>query len=693
MTILERILERARGKGDSALYNLHPELENRISILRVSSEDQESGGGFSMTGYYTSNTWVHKAIKVLADNVADLELQVVRGRGNNMEVIKNHEIAIRLENPNPEMDSAKLWQEWVVNMMLAGEIGLEVVRSVSGSKILELWPREAQDFTVRKGEGGRRYRRVAAYKIDDKEGAPYTLPPDQFIHFLFYNPQNPWRGLAPISAVRTGVVIDQLAQAWTRLFFRNQARPDFAIIAPMGMTKTEKEELILELDQKTGGGEGLHRPIVLEEGVTDIKPFSFPPKDIEWIEQRKLSRDEIGAIFGVPDEIMGYGRDTYENFDVADRVLWTLTLVPLVGLRDHTLTRYFRRVKALKPDERIETNLSAVPQLQENKGEKIQQLDTLAGRGYPINLASDWLELGIPHVNGGDQGYLPMSMIAITSTPPGGKMAAGMQQKSLLDYGSPEHKQLWEAKQARLNNPVKALQRIVKREFQRQQNDITRKLRASRTFGRGKFKDDTDRIPPVEELFNTTVEEAAFIAAFEAAVENAVLLVATAELADLGIEMEFELSRPEVKAGIKHVLQTVAQKTNATTWIDLIDLFQAAEAEGEGIPAIQERISAYFVGRKSDWQTERIARTTMNASTNFGSLEAWKQSQVVSSHVWISALTPRTRDWHADAHGQTRLLSEMFEVGGERLAHPGDPNGSAENIINCLCTTFPIVIT
>ena len=57
------------------------------------------------------------------------------------------------------------------------------------------------------------------------------------------------------------------------------------------------------------------RPVVQEEGVTDIKTFYFVHKDIEWMEQRRFDRDEVAELFGVPDEIMGFGRDTYENFE------------------------------------------------------------------------------------------------------------------------------------------------------------------------------------------------------------------------------------------------------------------------------------------------------------------------------------------------------------------------------------------
>ena len=103
-------------------------------------------------------------------------------------------------------------------------------------------------------------------------------------------------------------------------------------------------------------------------------------------------------------------------------------------------------------------------------------------------------------------------------------------------------------------------------------------------------------------------------------------------------------------------------------------------------------MSEYFGDRKSDWQTERIARTTMTGSTNFASLEADRQSEVVEGQFWISALQPgRTRDAHAEAHMQFAALGETFQVGGESLEYPGDPKGSPGNIINCLCGTIPKV--
>jgi len=727
-------LAKNGGSIKKGLYELHPELLERIPLLRVWSDEEthsQSGGYASTLEYYTQNVWVHKAIKAISDNLAPLELRVVRGRGRDTIPIENHPVQDLLRLPNDAQSNLDLWREWTIIMLLGGEVGVEFVRAASG-RPSELWIRDPMTFFVKPGTGGRRYRRVVGYRIEDNEGLPYTLPPEEFIHFKFFNPHNPWRGVAPITAVRTSIVIDELAQIWTRLFFKNQARPDYAVIAPQGITLNEKEEIEKSLSIRYGTGAGVHKPIVLEQGVTDIKTFSWAPKDLEWLEQRRMARDEIGAVFGVPDEIMGYGKDTYENFNAADRVFWTLTIIPLIHLRDNQLTRFFHNVKILKNDERIETDLQEIPQLQEDKTDKILQLEKLATKGYPINAVNDWLGLGLPEVDGGDVGYLPASMVPLpllaegppeppapiimppTEPDPEPDPDQGPTEpdpdpdqgpiepepdesqkaftKMIPEYGSDAHLKLWETKQRRLDTFVNDLQSLVKRLMQRQQNNLLRALRESKDFGRGRYKDELEDIPPIERLFDLEKEKEIWTEEMLPEIRRAVIFIAERELGEIaallggGVGFAFDVTRPEVVAGMASILETVSRKTNETTWLGLIDLFKEAERNGEGIPAIQERLSAFYGDRKSDWQTERIARTTVTGATNLGAVEAWAQTGVVHSKTWISALIPgRTRDHHAEAHGQRVGLREAFRVDGEDLMHPGDAIGKPSNIINCLC--------
>lgn len=698
MNVFERIAARATGKS---LVDQHPEILEREPLLRLNSEEEslanpESGFGKALQDYQ-GQAWVHKAVKILSDNLTPLPVKVVRGEGSDMEFI-SHPLQKLLSNPNPEQSPADFWRSWCTDMMLGGEWGIEVSWNKAQNTPIEFWGKQTTEYTIT--AESKRYHRVKFYTIKDNLGDPYNLLPNQFIHLKFYNPANTWRGLAPITAIRMSIIIDQLAQVWTRLFFKNQARPDYAVIAPEGVTKTEREELEKQLTARFSSN-GTHRPIILESGVTDIKTFSFPPKDLEWVQQRELSRDEIAAIFGVPDEIMGFGKDTYENFDAADRVLWTLTIVPLCDLRDGTLTRFFRRYGLLKPDESIKTDMSGVSQLQENISGKITSGKTLFDMGVPVNVINQTLGLKLPEIPGGDVGYLNSSMVPVTmlpiispvATPP---LAApkSIKRKNIPSYGSAEHETLWKRLIARTDAPTTELQRLVKREFQRQQNEVGRKLREGKTYGRGMFKEN--KPPTPEELFDLEEEIELFKVAFKDSVTGQVQTVGQDTLNRLGISGVFDLNRPEVQRAIAGILNAVSEKTNETTWNDLISLFEEAEVNGEGIVAIQERLSTYFGDRKSDYQTERIARTTTNGAANAGSYQAALQAEqdgVNLERVWISALQAgRTRQAHWEAHGQTVGLHEPFSVDGESLMYPGDPTGSPGNIINCFCISVEQVV-
>lgn len=55
--------------------------------------------------------------------------------------------------------------------------------------------------------------------------------------------------------------------------------------------------------------------------------------------------------------------------------------------------------------------------------------------------------------------------------------------------------------------------------------------------------------------------------------------------------------------------------------------------------------------------------------------------------MWDAIIDGKTRDWHADANGQTKPILEPFEVNGELLQHPMDDSYGATggNINNCRC--------
>jgi uncharacterized protein with gpF-like domain len=95
-------------------------------------------------------------------------------------------------------------------------------------------------------------------------------------------------------------------------------------------------------------------------------------------------------------------------------------------------------------------------------------------------------------------------------------------------------------------------------------------------------------------------------------------------------------------------------------------------------------------GITNKYRATRIART----ETHTASMRAETETLVEEGlngvlKIWSATMDERTRDDHADAdmYYSTNPIpvEEAFVVGDEYLMYPGDPNGSAGNVINCRC--------
>lgn len=107
-------------------------------------------------------------------------------------------------------------------------------------------------------------------------------------------------------------------------------------------------------------------------------------------------------------------------------------------------------------------------------------------------------------------------------------------------------------------------------------------------------------------------------------------------------------------------------------------------AEGWTLDEMVKEINKvdYINGR-----TERILRTEITRAINYGNELAARTYDFKTMKRWISVHDDRTRNPHLPADGQTVDIDSAFSVGGESLDFPGDPNGSAENTVNCRCFT------
>lgn len=86
------------------------------------------------------------------------------------------------------------------------------------------------------------------------------------------------------------------------------------------------------------------------------------------------------------------------------------------------------------------------------------------------------------------------------------------------------------------------------------------------------------------------------------------------------------------------------------------------------------------------WRSEMIARTEIVSASNRGTLLGAQATGLELKKNWLATPGARTRDDHAFANGQQVGINEEFNVGGENMECPGDPDASAANTINCRCS-------
>lgn len=119
--------------------------------------------------------------------------------------------------------------------------------------------------------------------------------------------------------------------------------------------------------------------------------------------------------------------------------------------------------------------------------------------------------------------------------------------------------------------------------------------------------------------------------------------------------------------------------------------------QGLGIADIADIIIsniAEYAGNFARYRAERIARTEIISTSNWAGL-ASAQAAGIENQVqkfWMITEDERTRQNHLDMANHPPIgLDERFEVprlggGVDLMLYPGDPNGSAENTINCRCS-------
>jgi uncharacterized protein with gpF-like domain len=132
-----------------------------------------------------------------------------------------------------------------------------------------------------------------------------------------------------------------------------------------------------------------------------------------------------------------------------------------------------------------------------------------------------------------------------------------------------------------------------------------------------------------------------------------------------------------------------------TTKKIVLKILVKGQSEGWGVDRIIQELKNTENKELTDFRARRIVRTELVIASNFADKLVQEKVPFEVEKTWISVHDDRTRDSHeqmdgivvdGDADFQVPVIKKGVQVGIDQMNGPGDPRGSAGNIINCRCT-------
>jgi len=284
------------------------------------------------------NAWVFTAISFIAREISAAKFQVVEYHGPDEEPtdIPNHAFEELLRMPNPWMGGGFLWQYSTWWLQLNGNFYWFLGNDEDG-QLAEIWPLPSEDMEVWPGDA-ERFIDFYRYTVG---GHQYDIPAEYIVHVRLPNPRDIFRGLAPLSAAMLAVDTDQAMARWNAKFFgKDNTMPSAVIAVSSGndeMPLAPADIDALKRDLRSDYQAHQRRVAIIEAMELQVELLGWNPKDLDFIQGREFTKQEIYAILGIPSGMLDPNA-TFSNSENAEMVFTNKTLWPLLTLIGEQLT-------------------------------------------------------------------------------------------------------------------------------------------------------------------------------------------------------------------------------------------------------------------------------------------------------------------------------------------------------------------
>ena len=632
---------------------------------------------------YKKYVWIYACVFEKANSVAQLPFRIYDMKSDKKEVTEDERFGV-LQNPNDHMSRYDLWESWISYVELTGEFWGELLKNKSGTRVMEIWPIRPDYMTPVINDEGR----ITGYKFE-KNGKKIPFDLEKIIYYKTFNPTNSYRGLSTLQSAVDNLNTEKETIQYNYKQLKNGARPSGVLEMPEDatLTTTEFERLKNQFNENYAGSANAHK-IVLLEGGLKFKPTQLSPKDAEYLQQRKLNRDEILAIYGVPPAQVGIFESAIKaNAEEQSKNFWGKTIKYTASkIEEHLNKPDVGLISRLGGDNGYKGyfDFSGVEALKEDVAKKIESGVKAFDKGaVPPNYFTKLLGLPPLAEDKGDQTFINFNVI------PYGKIENDNKSKSIKNnkaqYTEEQKKILWKRFDLETKKYENKLRKDYKKLYSDQVSDIINNLKDRELINNTVDVNDLFDKKEWREKYANMIEDYTYQVVNNAGEIAETEILRTRDIGDYG-KKQFNINSPEVEVFRQKRIDFFAREVNESLAKELTDTIPSI------IEGMEERITIDAIAsglrerliNKSDFRAARIARTEVVTLHNFGLQTAYHQN-AIQKHMWLTQRDDSVRDEHEDLDGVTVIIGEDF---------PGYTDGydlSFPSSINERCTTIPVI--
>lgn len=634
-----------------------------------------------------ASVWVYRCVNRRAKAAASVPWYVEERKGDKWERIPNHPIEVLLTEPNPFMTGQKLI-EYLVNHLDLGGNGIWHIVMARDMPV-EFWPIVPDPSLIKPVPDRQNF--LSHYEYTLEAGDKRRLEPQEVIHFKFVDPSNFYWGLSPLQVAARVVDTDVEAVRWNKISLQNRAVTDGVFSFDSVLTEAQWKDARKMVREQHQGADNARTPWVLGGGAK-WNSMSLSPVEMDFLNSRKFSREEICAVFDVPPILVGaMESSSYNNYGNARKAFWEDAIVPLLDdireCLDMALVPFWdpqAKEPGRQANIRIMYDLSNVPAMQTNLNDRITAARTLWQMNVPFNDINQRLELGFDEVTGGDvpRSQSQNSMLGLASS------SGPKRRKSATQWSEEQKAMFWKSRDADRQSWEERVNKQVAKRFQDEAKEIASAYeKGGKLEAQAAIEDQGDEWETLlTSVYTAVIEHFGQIEGERLGNHKGITGPKRRKFVfDPFEELVQQFVTRQTAKKITGILSTT--RTLINQQID-----QGIE-DGESTGQIASRIHKIYKywADPSDSEIDvsramLIARTETGQAAGYGNWAGAKQAEeefdVEIEKEWISSRDDRVRSSHEDMDGERRLLDEPFSNG---LMHPGDAEGDADEVIACRC--------